>query len=167
MSHPLSEALRAAMRRFATGVTVVTAKHGERRAGMTVSAFLSVSLEPPTVLVSLHEGAGTLALAKASGAFAVSILGEDAGGVSARFAAPWSADGVDPFQSVLVSERATGAPVLSEAISWVDCRVEGLVPAGTHVLVLGRVAAAGTSEGASPPLLYYDRAYRRLAAAGA
>lgn len=163
MPHPLGEALRGAMRRWASGVTVVTAAHGGRRAGMTVSAFFSVSLEPATVLVSLHEGAETLALARASKAFAVSILGEGQEASSARFAGYGIPKDADRFEGSRTAPRVTGAPVLEGAIAWVDCRVTAVHASGTHALVVGEVVAAGSAEGAAAPLVYHDRGYRRLA----
>lgn len=160
---PVGEALRAAMRRFASGVTVVTAAHGGRRAGMTVSAFLSVSLEPPTILVSLHAAAETLALARAAGAFAVSLLHADQEQVSARFAGFGFPKDADRFEGSRTGTRVTGAPVLEDALAWVDCRVRELHGVGTHVLLVGDVVAAGVAPDARAPLVYHDRGYRRLA----
>lgn len=163
MPQPLGDALRSAMRRWATGVTVVTARRGERRTGMTVSAFFSVSLSPPTVVVSLHEGAPTLSLIRESMAFGVSILPEDAGELSVRFAAPDRNGADDRFAGLAVHEGETGVPLLADALAWLDCRVLGLHPAGTHVLVLGTVVAARDTGSKAGPLLYYDRAYRSVA----
>lgn len=162
MTEPLGEALRGAMRRWASGVSVVTAAHGGRRGGMTVSAFFSASLEPPIVVVSLEEGTETLALARASRAFAVSVLGEGAEGASARFAGYGLAPDADRFEGRATSSKTTGAPVLVDAIAWVDCRVRALHAVGTHVLVVGDVVAAGASPGPARPLVYCDRGYRRL-----
>jgi flavin reductase (DIM6/NTAB) family NADH-FMN oxidoreductase RutF len=163
MTNPLGEALRGAMRRWASGVTVVTAAHGGRRAGMTVSAFFSASLEPPAVVVSLHAGVETLALLRESGTFAVSVLAEGQDAASGRFAGYGLPPGADRFEGSPVSPRTTGAPVLDDAIAWIDCRVAALHPAGTHVLVVGEVVAAGSPGEGARPLVYYDRAYRRLA----
>jgi flavin reductase (DIM6/NTAB) family NADH-FMN oxidoreductase RutF len=163
MPHPIGESLRAAMRRWASGVTVVTATAGERRAGMTVSAFVSVSLEPPVLLVSLREGSETLDLARASGAFAVSILGETNEALSGRFASPLPAGMTDRFEGVPTVTAETGAPVLADATGWIDCRVRETHAVGTHALLLGDVVAAHASEGPARPLLYVDRGYRRLA----
>ncbi len=163
MAHAVGEVLRATMRRWASGVTVVTAAHGPARAGMTVSAFLSVSLDPPLVLVSLREGTETLDLAREAKAFAVSILGERQEPVSQRFSVAPPAGGSDRFAGLSVRTATTGAPFLADAIGWADCRLRETHAAGTHVLVLGEVVAAGAAEGAARPLLYHDRAYRRLA----
>lgn len=162
MPHPLADAFRGTMRRWASGVTVVTAQDGARRAGMTVSAFFSVTMEPPTVVVSLHEGAETLAHLRRSGAFAVSILGEGMDAVSGRFAGYGLAPGADRFEGVRTEAHVSGAPVLADAVAWVDCRVSALHVVGTHVLVLGEVLATGARDGAPPPLVYADRGYRRI-----
>ena len=163
MPHPHAEGLRAAMRRWPSGVTVVAASHAGKRAGMTVSAFLSVSLDPPTVLVSLEEGTEPLALAREALAFAVSILREGSDLVSGRFAGFGLPKGADRFEGSPVSPRVTGAPVLDAAIAWIDCRLAATHATGTHVLVLGEVVASGVAPGDAKPLVYWDRAYRGLA----
>jgi flavin reductase (DIM6/NTAB) family NADH-FMN oxidoreductase RutF len=112
VTHPQGEALRATMRRWASGVTVVTARDGERRAGMTVSAFLSVSLEPPTILVSLNEGSEPLRLLRGSKAFAVSILPAGAEAASARFAGYGIPPDADRFEGSATRVVETGAQVL-------------------------------------------------------
>lgn len=163
MPHPLGEALRATMRRWASGVTVVTAAHAGQRAGMTVSAFLSVSLEPPTVLVSLHDGAETLAHLRRSGGFGISLLGGSQEAASGRFAGFGLAPGADRFEGSRVATRPSGVPVLLDALAWLECRVTALHNTGTHVLVVGEVLATEALDASQGPLLYYDRAYRRLA----
>lgn len=163
MPHPLGEALRATMRRWASGVTVVTSAYEGRRAGMTVSAFLSVSLEPPTILVSLHEGAETLAHLRRSGLFGVSILGASMEAASARFSGWGLPPDADRFEGSRVDDRPSGVPVLADAAAWLECKVSALHNTGTHVLVLGEVTATAVRDAAEGPLLYFDRAYRRLA----
>lgn len=163
MPHPQSEALRATMRRWASGVSVVTSAHEGRRAGMTVSAFFSVSLEPPTILVALHEGAETLAHLRRSGTFAVSLLGASQEAVSARFAGYGLPPGADRFEGARVEVRPSGVAVLTDAVAWIEAKVTALHASGTHVLVLGEVIATAAREGAEGPLVYWDRAYRRLA----
>lgn len=165
MPHPLGEALRATMRRWASGVTVVTSAYEGRRAGMTVSAFLSVSLEPPTVLVSLHEGAETLANLRRSGFFGVSILGASQEAASARFSGWGLPPDADRFDGSRVEVLPSGVPVLADAVAWLECKVSALHNTSTHVLVLGEVIATAARAGAEGPLVYVDRGYRRLAPA--
>jgi len=156
------ETLRSVMRRWATGVTLVTAHDGRRRHGMTVSSFTSVSLDPALVLVSLENATETHRMIEESGAFAVSILAEGQEDLAERFAGR-VADGEDRFAGVSYETAVTGAPIPAGTLAYLDCRVVATHPAGNHTLFIGQVAAAGfRQEGV--PLLYYDRDYRRLAA---
>ena len=155
------EILRSVMRRWATGVTLVTAHDGRRPHGMTVSSFTSVSLDPALVLVSLENATETRRMIEESGAFAVSILAEGQEDLAERFAGR-VADGEDRFAGVSYETAVTGAPIPAGTLAYLDCRVLAAHPAGNHTLFIGQVAAAGfRQEGV--PLLYYDRDYRRLA----
>lgn len=154
---PDAQAFRRVMGRFATGVTVVTAWFGREVRGMTANAFCSVSLEPLLLLVSVHEDARLLEAVRASGAFAVNILGADQEPLARRFA---GAEG-GRFAEFRF-EPWEGAPRLAGCLGAAACTVETLVPAGDHVLVLGRVRAL--HEGAlAPPLVFWAGGYRRLA----
>src|SRR5438552_17110756 len=109
------QVLRATMRQWATGVTVVTSAHNGEYAGMTVSSFTSVSLEPPTVLVCLNKQSYGHDLVSRSGVYAVSMLGVGQDALSNRFA------GIDPtitdkFEGVEVTTAVTGSPLLPDAI---------------------------------------------------
>jgi len=154
------EALRQAMRHWATGVTVVTAAHGSRQHGMTVSSFTSVSLRPPLVLIALERGTRTRSLVTAAGAFGVTVLSQGQQTISNRFAGR-DEDTTDRFAGVEVFKLVTGAPLLRGGEAWLDCRVVQQVEAGTHTLFIGEVVAAQAGE-RFDPLLYYNRAYRRL-----
>jgi 3-hydroxy-9,10-secoandrosta-1,3,5(10)-triene-9,17-dione monooxygenase reductase component len=149
--------LRRALRGFASGVTVVTSR-GERGEplGMTVSAFASVSLAPPLILVSLHRNAPTTQAIAAARAFAVNILAEGQESISRRFA---SRD-VDRFQDADWRPGATGAPLLAGALAHLECSVHASVPGGDHDVILGSVLSAVRHPGR--PLVYFEGDYRRL-----
>jgi len=153
--------LRAALRHWATGVSVVTAEANGTPQGMTVSAFASVSLEPPQVLVCIEQGTRTHDAISQSGAFAVSILNENQQEHSERFAGQ-RGDEADRFTGVATHTASTGAPVLDEANAYLDCRVDSAHDTGTHTIFVGLVEASGVSESAHRPLLYYSRGYRQL-----
>ncbi len=160
----LSEELRRTMRLWATGVTVVTTQSGQRRSGMTVSAFTSVSLEPPLVLVLLQKDSVTCRLIRKSRVFAVSILGEGQEAISRQFAGLTALpEGADRFNGVGFVSRSTGSPVLADALAWMDCRVLRVIDAGTHYMISGQVLATGRKESRSRPLVYHNRNYWRLA----
>ncbi|HEX2295826.1 MAG TPA: flavin reductase family protein [Actinomycetota bacterium] len=150
------DAFRGALRRFASGVTIVTVAAGDELHGMTASSFASVSLSPPLVLVCLDKASRTLELVSETGSFAVNVLAAGQQEASAAFARP----GVKPFASVPHGFGSNGAPVLDEAIAVLECTTHRVFEAGDHEVVLGEVTAATVSDG--DPLVYYDGAYRSL-----
>jgi len=155
-----SEDYRDAMRHFPSGVTVVTIKAGDVVHGLTVSAFASVSPDPPLVAVIIdhrHQAHELLELEGAS--FAVNILRHEDVEISNRFA--WLKD-EERFQQGQWSTAATGAPVLPTALAWVDCTLAARYPAGTHTIYTGEVQASFSAADGNP-LVYWNRGYRRLA----
>ncbi len=155
-----AETLRHAMRQWASGVSIVTASHAEQQHGMTVNSFISVSLNPPLVLVSLEHGRHTHELVERSGYFGVSILSDQHKEISERFAGRATETG-DRFAGLETFRLVSDTPLLSEALAALDCRVVERHPAGTHTLFIGEVMAVQNQEGGSP-LLYFNQAYRKL-----
>jgi flavin reductase (DIM6/NTAB) family NADH-FMN oxidoreductase RutF len=159
------EAFREAMSSLAAGVVMVTCRIGGRPWGVTVSACISVSLSPPTLLVSLDTESSAARAIAAEESFGVSILGQrqiDA----ARYG---SAAGAEKFLERLLDrggerELRSKSPVLAGALAHVDCQLVERVPVGDHALFLGRVRSVLLSPG-DEPLVYYGRAYRALAPA--
>jgi len=146
---------------FASGVTIVTTQdRAGQPKGMTVSAFSSVSLDPPLVLICIDRKAESLPGLQETGHFAVNILGEGQDGVSRRFAAK----GVDRFAGVRVRAGATGLPILEGALGVLECRVVGEHPAGDHTIFVGEVEAAAV--GPATPLLHFRGRYGRFAPLG-
>ena len=149
---------RNALGRFASGVTVVTteSKQGEPK-GLTVSAFSSLSLDPPLVLICIERNSSLHQFLKEGSYFAVNILSEDQELVSRRFA---SKD-ADRFDGIGYKKGATGCPLLEGAIAHVECLVRESNSAGDHTIFIGEVEAAETTEG--KPLAYFRGGYSRLA----
>ncbi len=151
---------RDTLRHFASGVTLVTTNAGGKRHGMTVSAFASISAEPPLVAVVIDQAHAINPLLADSGScFAVNILAEDQSELSNRFA--FEKD-EDRFLAGDWTTAATGAPVLADAVAWLDCTVAGRHPAGTRTIYLGAVEASRVARPEAKPLIYWDRDYRRL-----
>lgn len=150
------DAFRSALRKFASGVTIVTVAAGDELHGMTASAFASVSLAPPLVLVCLDKTSRTLTLLRDTGSFAVNVLSAGQEEASRAFARP----GVKPFASIPHRRGDNGAPVLDDAIAVLECTTYRVFEAGDHEVVLGEVTAAGAGGG--DPLVYYEGAYRSL-----
>lgn len=152
---------RNALRHFPAGVTILTLRRGEEVHGLTVSAFASVSAEPPLIVTVVdHRHKAYEMLETAGTVFAVNILREDQSGLSDRFA--WLKEG-DRFAEGRWTTAVTGAPILVDALAWLDCRIHARYPAGTHSIYVGEVHASGVPEPELAPLIYWNRTYRRLA----
>jgi flavin reductase (DIM6/NTAB) family NADH-FMN oxidoreductase RutF len=158
---PDARAFRDVLSRFASGVTVVTTQCDGRRHGLTVSAFCSVSAEPPRVLVCLGNDTDSKPLIERSGRFAVHVLGRASAALGPRFAKLPPHVG-DPFSGLVTRVAESGAPILEDCLVWLDCRVETLHAAGDHTIFVGAVAALGRGRDDSEPVLYFDRAWRLL-----
>jgi flavin reductase (DIM6/NTAB) family NADH-FMN oxidoreductase RutF len=155
-----SESYRNALRHFPAGVTIVTLKAGDEIHGLTVSAFASVSPEPPLIMVIIDNEHSAYELFQKEGTvFAVNILGEKQMELSNRFA--WLKD-EDRFDAGDWEEAATGAPILKNCLAWLDCTIYATYPAGTHTIYIGEVQASAVPRPDQPPLLYWNRGYRRL-----
>lgn len=155
-----SAEFRDAMRLVPAGVTVVTLRAAGQVHGLTVSAFTSVSPEPPLVAVIIdHAHTAHRLLERHDAVFAVNVLGDDQEEISNRFA--WGKD-ADRFAVGHWITAVTGAPLLDDALAWLDCRVHSRLPAGTHTIYVGEVLASATPRPEASPLLYWDRAYRKL-----
>ncbi|HWC75901.1 MAG TPA: flavin reductase family protein [Blastocatellia bacterium] len=152
-----NEEFRHALARFASGVTVVTCRssQGDLR-GITVSAFSSVSLDPPLVLVCIDRRASIHDLLEEGSHFAVNFLCDNQETISRRFA---SKD-ADRFDGVGYSEGQTGAPLIEGALGHLECRVVHSYPGGDHTIFVGEVEAS--SAGDQKPLLYFRGGYANL-----
>ncbi len=146
---------RAVMRRFPTGVTIVTTAYGGRPKGFTASAFTSVSAEPPMVLVCVNRQARSHPLISAAGKFCVNVLQLEQQTLAEDFALHGRED---PFAAFPHRTAKTGAPVLDGALAFFDCELADEHTAGTHTIFIGRVLACAGTSGA--PLGYFDGAYR-------
>jgi flavin reductase (DIM6/NTAB) family NADH-FMN oxidoreductase RutF len=155
-----SEEFRKALRHFPAGVTIVTIRTGEQTHGLTISAFASVSAEPPLIMVIIENRHRAYPmLMEQDAVFAVNILGEDQSELSNRFA--WVKD-EDRFALGGWSSAETGAPILTDALAWLDCRIHARYPAGSHTIFVGQVEASAVPKEEAPPLVYWNRGYRKL-----
>jgi flavin reductase (DIM6/NTAB) family NADH-FMN oxidoreductase RutF len=145
--------LRSVMGRFATGVTVVTTTHRDTIHGMTANAFLSVSLRPPLVLVSLGRCRMSEMLPR-TGRYGVSVLASD----QEHFAAHFAGQRVSPVDPKFVWHEEL--PLLDGALAHVGCRVVDVHTAGDHVLWIGEVEHLHHREG--EPLLFFSGRFGTL-----
>lgn len=148
---------RSALGRFASGVTVVTTKtKDDKPMGITVSAFSSVSLEPPLILVCIDRRASVHDILEEGHHFAVNVLAEDQEIISRRFA---SKD-PDRFSATGYTEGVIGSPVLADTIASIECRVAYAYPGGDHTIVVGEVEKINLGDG--KPLAYFRGGYVQL-----
>jgi len=159
---------RAALSQLASGVTLVTAHDPEdgadgEDAGMTATSFLSVSLEPPLVLVSVREDSRMDELLSRVDTWAVSLLGEEHRALASRFAMKGRLSDRLLFADTPHHRgEFAGAPLIDGALATVECRTEQRVTAGDHTLLIGRVLAAHVPGPTGKPLLYFRGGYRQL-----
>src|SRR5271169_517317 len=141
---------RRVLGHFAAGVTIVTTVGDDGRPyGLTATAFTSVSLEPPLVLVCVDKKSESHPHFHASRVFTVNFLAIDQEYFSRRFAV----SGGDKFSDVEVRYGVTGAPVLPDVLGHLECRTTDIHEGGDHTIFIGRVEAADAREG--EPLLYF------------
>ena len=149
-----------ALQLWASGVTVVTTQSEKLGVqGMTVTAFSSVSVEPPQILVCINDAADTGDGIVESQCFAVNVLTTEQQETSNQFAGGSSQ--AQRFADADWSTSVTGAPLLNNSLMSLDCKVIEKVRAGTHWIIIGEVQACECRTG--EPLLYYRGAYRKIA----
>ena len=148
------------MRSAATGVTIVTTDGSAGRYGVTVSAFSSVSAEPPLVLVCINRSSPVSAALSRNQCFAVNVLSTSQQSFADSFAGRPGTYAPYEFGAARWSQFTTGAPILSGAVAGLDCALIATVAAGTHRIFIGRVVDVATA--ATDPLLYSNRMYGRV-----
>ncbi len=156
-----SQDFKKALQRWASGVAVVASqseKYGVR--GMTVTAFASVSAEPPQILVCLNQSADTGENIDQNQRFSVNILAEHQQDVSNNFSGGSSQD--DRFANTRWSTGTTGVPILDESLLSLECKIIEKIHAGTHWVIIGEIQEITCRTG--EPLLYFSSHYRHLAA---
>lgn len=165
------EMLRRAMRRWVTGVAIVTSQYAHHSHGMTVNSFGSISIDPPMVTVTMNNDTRTCGLVLQSGVFAVTVLSRAQQALAELFAGRVDDHG-DRMDGLDLFTLTTGAPLIRGGLSFVDCRVVHSYPMKASTLFVGEVIAAQVAEPApvgevSPlpdasPLVYYNRVFTQL-----
>jgi flavin reductase (DIM6/NTAB) family NADH-FMN oxidoreductase RutF len=149
--------LRRVMGHFATGVTVITTKNKDGVPnGLTANAFLSLSLNPPLVLISVDKAAQCYTCFERETGFTVNFLGEGQEELSRRFATK----GIDKFAGLQWHEGINGAAVLDGVLGYVECKIRQCLDGGDHTIVIGEILNAHASG--ERPLLFFKGKYQRL-----
>ncbi|HEX9787008.1 MAG TPA: flavin reductase family protein [Candidatus Binatia bacterium] len=152
--------LRRVMGHFATGVTIITTQDKEGNPnGLTANAFMSLSLNPPLVLISVDKAATCYACFEPQNGFTVNFLSEDQEDISRRFATK----GIDKFAGIEWHAGRNGAAIIEGALAHVECKITQCYEGGDHTIVVGEILdIKATGE---RPLLFYKGQYQRLSGA--
>ena len=145
---------RQVMGRFATGVTLLTTRFDEGVLGMTANAVMSLSLEPPLVVVSVDKKNSMHECVMRGKCFALNMLRADQEEISRRFAI----SGPKDFSGLRLTAAETGAPIFVDAIAYVDCKLVEILPGGDHDMFVGEPIAGEVREG--EPLIFFGGEYR-------
>jgi flavin reductase (DIM6/NTAB) family NADH-FMN oxidoreductase RutF len=130
---------RGAMRHLAGGVSVITVGRGKDISGMTVTSVSSLSVDPPTMIVSINRQSSSWPLLKRHGFFGVNILTADQIDIAERFAGKDGVKGADRFAGAQWSTRVSGVPLLVGALAAIDCEAEDIIERHSQAIVIGRV----------------------------
>ncbi|MBK6488931.1 MAG: flavin reductase family protein [Gemmatimonadetes bacterium] len=153
-----SDLFRSVLGRFASGVTVVTAlDHEGRDHGMTVSAFASLSLEPPLILACIDRQASTHRVITTAEWIVVNVLSAEQEPLSRRFS---YLDSAARFEGVGFSRSLHGAAILDDVLAFLECRIVQCLDGGDHTIVVAEVETADARD--EKPLLYYRGGYAQL-----
>lgn len=157
-----SDAFRATLSKFPSGVTVVTARSADgERIGLTVSAFSSLSLDPPLVLVCLDHATKSLQAYTEGPGFCINILAHDQAEISNAFGFPNESS---PFQSCEYIDGLFGSTIIKGALASIECAWHAVHPGGDHAILVGSVERVTRRDDADP-LLYFDGGYTTLGGA--
>lgn len=161
MSEVDGQAFRMHMRRYPTGVTVITSHAGDVHHGMTANSVTTLSLEPPSYLICVKKDARLHPVIEAAQHFCVNLLAADQGAVSATFANIDLTDD-ERWETVSFRDSGIGARVIDGCTGYAECKVTASYDGGTHTIYIGEVMRLEAGE-EKPPLVFYGGRYRELA----
>jgi len=151
------------MRHLAGAVSVITVGRGADRTGFTATSVTSLSIEPPSILVSLNRSSSSWPVLQRYGSFAVNVLSHDQHHIADRFAGRGGIKGAERYEGAEWSELVTGTSVLSGALTVLDCELDEAIDRHSHSILIGRVRSV-TVRNEAEPLLYWHGAYRHITA---
>lgn len=145
--------ISAAQHKIIHGVYVISTKLGDKVNAMTAAWVARASFSPPLITVSVGKTRFSHDMIKASGIFAINVLGPDNIDVGKHYGLK-SGRKTDKFDGVEYDTKATGSPILRGCVAWMDCKVVGSLDAGDHTLFIGEVLDAGVLRNDTPTLIY-------------
>jgi len=152
--------LKDAMRLAAGGVSVLTAGDGPDRTGLTVTSAMSLSIDPPTMIVCVNRKASALAVIQSRRHFCINVLSANHEDVANRFAGVGGIKGAARYDGADWRPGSTGALALEGALATIDCELEETIERHSHVILIGAVRAISARPG--DPLVYNRSRYHRL-----
>src|SRR3546814_51786 len=155
-----SDQHREGMRQLAAAVSIVACESNGVRNGLTATAVMSLSVDPPSLSVAVNRSASALPLLLKSGAFSVNVLCYEQTHIASRFASG-SIRGEERFDNAEWITLQTGSPILTTAAAAFDCRTDQTIEYGTHVLLIGTIEAIHVNPD-ERPLLYVDGSWSGL-----
>jgi flavin reductase (DIM6/NTAB) family NADH-FMN oxidoreductase RutF len=154
-----SAGFRNAMRHLVGAVSVITVGRGEDVTGMTVTSLSSLSVDPPSLIVSVNRSASSWPLLKQYGFFGVNILSAGQRDIAERFSGKGGLKGAERFAGAEWTARASGAPLLVGALAAIDCEVEEIIERHSHGIVIGRVREVQLARTDNSALAYWHGDY--------
>jgi flavin reductase (DIM6/NTAB) family NADH-FMN oxidoreductase RutF len=158
---PSPDEFRAAMRELAGAVSVISCGQGEFRTGFTATSVSSLSLEPPTLLISVNRSSSSWPALRKAAYFGVNILSTSHRDLAHRFAGRTGAEGSQRYEGGHWIASRSGAPLLADALAAFECSVEEIIERHSHAIVIGRVESV-RRRGGSGALVYWRGDYDQL-----
>lgn len=155
LSGPDADSFRHVLGHYPTGVAVITAQTAAGPVGLSMNSFTSLSLQPPLVLFCPSVASSTWPQLREVGQLAINVLSAGQEEVSRRFAAP----APDRFAGFDWTTGENGAPLLTDALGWLECRIQAEYPAGDHTVVIAEIQRMGVHDAIAEPLVFFRGRY--------
>jgi flavin reductase (DIM6/NTAB) family NADH-FMN oxidoreductase RutF len=156
------QAKKSALRMFTYGLYAVTARQGAEVAAMTANFLTQSAFEPPMITIAVELGSKTHRLIEAGGRFAVNVLASGQRELAGQLGRK-SANVPDKLAGVAwTAGPLTGAPILAEALAWLECEVRGRLPSGDHTVFVAQVIEAGVQRENGTPLTMAETGFRHF-----
>jgi 3-hydroxy-9,10-secoandrosta-1,3,5(10)-triene-9,17-dione monooxygenase reductase component len=157
LSGPDADSFRHVLGHYPTGVAVITAHTDQGPVGLSMNSFTSLSLQPPLVLFCPAQSSTTWPLLREVGTIAINVLSAGQEAVSRKFASK----APDRFSDAEWSVGENGAPLLHDALGWLECTISGEYPAGDHIVVIAQIERMGVHLAITDPLVFFRGTYYR------
>lgn len=163
LTNPDADSFRHVLGHYPTGVAVITAQTANGPVGLSMNSFTSLSLQPPLVLFCPAQSSSTWPQLREAGAIAINVLSAGQEAVSRQFAGPAG----QRFDGVAWSAGQNEAPLLDDALGWIECAIQAEYPAGDHTVVIAEIQRMGVHAHLGDPLVFFRGAYYAGIAAAA